>query len=195
MKRLLLGLVLILTIFIPTGSTLAQEPPELPFYCQPEYVLNELTFQLQNVTSFEDLGLVFQFLVNTTTTCIEPVFNVVLQSLGLPPMDGGIEPVLQNFDPNDGVMTTDEAEYVIQSAFSGDIETANLYICPSEQLDPNDLEALGEVTVNYITCTENTDTSLVCDYSVELTLPGSETETFETSVTFFVQDGKLCETE
>ncbi|MBZ0308879.1 MAG: hypothetical protein K8I82_22620, partial [Anaerolineae bacterium] len=145
MKRLLLGLILVITVFIPASTTLAQEPPdipELPFYCQPEYVLNEFMLQVQNITSLEDLGLVLQFLANTATTCVEPVLNAVFESLGLPPMNGGGEVVLQDFDPNDGVMSADEAEYVIQTAFSGDIETANLYICASEQLDPADLEEL-----------------------------------------------------
>jgi hypothetical protein len=110
-------------------------------------------------------------------------------------MNGGGEVVLQDFDPNDGVMSADEAEYVIQTAFSGDIETANLYICASEQLDPADLEELGQITIDYITCTETPDATFVCEYSVRLAQPGSTPETFETSVTFFAVDGKLCETE
>lgn len=198
MRRLSLILVLIAVICVPAGSTLAQEPsgiPELPYYCQFDYVVNELMFRLENVTTLEDLGQIFQFLVDMATSCAEPILNMIMEELGLPPVNGGGDVIFQGFDPNDGVMTGNEAEFVIQTAFSGDIAGANLYICPSEQLDPADLEEIEQITVNHVDCAEGPDNTIVCEYSAQVELAGSYPETFETTFTFHVEDGKLCETE
>lgn len=191
MKRVALFLVALVSL-IPMGGVFAQSPDEdteLPFYCELDYIVDELTFLAEDVDELQDLTYLIEFFVTTLVDCAEPLFNVLLDELEtLLEIDDDPdtpEP-LSNFDPNDGVLTEEEAEYALNSAFGGDLETANQYLCEDEQVDQDEFNALGEVTVNSIDCTPIGSTMSCVFDVVTSSIALNQTTTFD------IVDGKLC---
>lgn len=192
MKRIALVLIFLGMVFVPGGQVFAQDDT-LPAYCELDYILEELMLHISNIERLEDLAPVVEFVLTTITECAEPVLNRLVEALlGISVEDGGVivEPAV-NFDPNDGVMTGDEAEYVVYSVFSGDIAIANQYLCADEQIDEDEFDLLGEVTVDYVTCREG-ENAVTCNYSVTFQLEGTEPTPLEDTTTFEIVDGKLC---
>lgn len=191
MKRIALVLIFLGMVFVPREQVFAQDDT-LPAYCELDYILEELMLHIGNVERLEDLAPVVEFVLTTITECAEPVLNRLVEALlGVSVEEGGVIEPTVNFDPNDGVMTGDEAEYVVYSVFSGDIAIANQYLCADEQIDEDEFDVLGEVTVDYVTCREG-ENAVTCDYSVTFQLGSNDASPLEDSTTFEIVEGKLC---
>ena len=86
-----------------------------------------------------------------------------------------------------GSVSEGDAESAINDAFAGNFEEANEHICDTEHLNAEDLEDVEGITVNDVSCEEDGDEAMHCEYTVTF-------EEIETNLetTFRIQDGKLC---
>lgn len=187
MKRLMLVILAFALAVVPTGTAFAQDGSGIPPFCDPERVLQRLMFQAENVEDFDDATF---FLQNAGQALIEcgpfwlqaAIESIAGMLMGQPPMNGtGV-----NLNPNDGVLTSEEAEFALRAAFAGDFADANQYLCPDEQLDDDD-STIGEIVIDELSCAPQ-GVDMVCDVTLSV-----EGDTFEQTVTFEVEDGKLCD--
>ena len=199
-KRLILIVTVFALMLSPTASAFAQTQPPGPSGCDPELFLNELVSRLTFVIELQDLGDVIMFAAETTSLCMEEwltmllgpdIMNMFPPELVPPLPGGGIEdgsPTTSPGNPNDGVMSPEEAEFVLTTAFGGDFATANQYICLAEQLDESDIPPAGSLTLDRVKCAAVEDT-MSC--SIEGSISG---EALNDTVTFQIENGKLCGT-
>jgi hypothetical protein len=193
MKKLTLVFLVLIIALVPTGQVFAQgdDPPNIPYFCQPDVVLDDAATQLSYIEDLEDVADFLVYMLERLMTCAEPVFNAIVDMImgGMMPPPPGGEGSL-NLNANDGVLTEIEAEFAIEQAFMGNTAAANEFICDLEQIDPDEVLE-GSITINSLECTSLGDI-MSCDYEVVVTTDG-ETSIIEDTVNFEVVDGKLCE--
>lgn len=191
MAKKLAIFLLVMIAALPAGNVIAQDAQPLPAECEVEVALNELEFRLENLQTFEDAAELIDFLATLVANCsdawLDKFFDAILDAPA--PKD---ETAL---DPDDGILTEAEAVFAIEAAFNGDIETANQYICPDEQILPEEAEALPPNMETLITiegCTANGD-RMHCE--ITFTFEGMEIENSFMPFDFSIVDGKLCAAE
>ena len=195
-KALPLLLVFILSL-IPTAPALAQGDDGVSPGCDPEVVINDFEFLFNNIEDFEDLVEALTVSGFVLVDCADDWLNLLMMfamqqfggDLGFPPMppppppgpDGGSA-------GNQDSLTARDAETAIRAAFTGDIDTANQYVCPAEQLDSSeDVGFPDDLEINEISC-QRLGGVMNCTYSIS----SEETGTLEEELNFDIVDELLC---
>ncbi len=88
-----------------------------------------------------------------------------------------------------GDVSEDDAEKAIKAAFEGDADEANKFLCDADKVEDGDMPE--GITVENISCAKDGD-DMKCDVNISMAIEGAEPQTFEQSITFGVEDGKLC---
>jgi hypothetical protein len=88
-------------------------------------------------------------------------------------------------------LSTDDAEKALRAGFSGDVDEANKYFCDDNKLTEEEASIMEGIEVKSVSCEKDGD-NMKCDYTISLTVEGSEPQEFSSSATIAVKDGKLC---
>lgn len=89
-----------------------------------------------------------------------------------------------------GDISEDDAEKAIKAAFEGDADEANKFLCDADKVEGGEMPE--GITVEDISCAKDGD-DMKCDVNLSMVVTeGAEPQTFEQSLTFGVEDGKLC---
>lgn len=196
MKRIMLFALLIIVFLIPTNAVFAQDfDSDIPADCQLEVVLERFTTLLMESSDEESLMYALEYLMERVETCAEPWLTSLFVELEplLNQLMGGMDAPIQDFAeglmlaPDDGVLTSDEAEYAINQIFSGNVAEGNQYLCEDEQVSEDDVPFM--TTINELSCMEENG-AMNC--YIDAIVAG---EVFQTTVIFEIENGKLCENE
>src|SRR5687767_4555790 len=159
MRRAMTLLFLVIVFLIPTQAAFAQDG-DMPFGCDFETVLNDFSAMLMESADPDAAAQAFEYLLDRVVECAEPWLNAFFVEVIEPLLSdlmggmGGIDiPPDLLLAPDDGVLTSDEAEYAINQVFGGDLAEANQFICESEQVE--DTEAPPLSYINEISCQED----------------------------------------
>jgi hypothetical protein len=201
MQKILALCLLSLMIFLPAAPALAQGEDDGggTFYdCDPFNALDNLTISLTFIT---DLAGVEDFLLYALGYLLECGDDWALQLIGsLFGLDmgmGGGDAGDYGGDYGDygygaSSLTPEDAEFALNSAFSGDFITANFFFCPEDQFTAEDQAELANVTLNSLDCTASPEgETITCTFDLSLTEDG-ETSQLVDKVIFETEDGLLC---
>lgn len=184
----LVGILLVL--LMPSAPLLAQDPVQSDDPCDPNATLNEFLERFSEIQDLDQLVEQLAWAGERVMLCWDTWLNLLIEQLMgaqsfMPPLEPA--PFEGSLSPDDGVLTPAEAEFVIQIAFSGDLETANQYLCADAQLTPEDM--LDDVFLESVSCVQTTDDIMTCTVTVTSTTLGTQTD----SIDFQIVGGKLCE--
>jgi hypothetical protein len=198
MKKSLLLLLVLIVSLIPTAPVLAQGDDPIPPACQPESVLSDFELMFSDVQNFEDLMGALSFSSLVVMDCYDDWLNLLLElameqfGSGIPlPIPQAVPDIEEESSGPVASLTARDAEAALQAAFSGDIELANEYVCPAEQIDPT--EGVGfpsDLVVNELSCQRLGDV-MNCTYSSTSDALGGD---LEDELNFEIVDELLCET-
>lgn len=191
MKRILNLLLVAALLLLPTASVFAQDDDDMwggdvPYFCQLEVLLTSWGEQLTQVQSGDDLLMFFEDAATTVFLCgsiwVEALFPDLFGDMTDEP--DGFDTM---YDPYDGVLSAEEAEYAIVEIFDGNYEEGIQYLCFDEQPESEEEAGVELVSINEVDCMADGD-FMVCEIELE-----SFGESESLTATFEVVDGQLCE--
>jgi hypothetical protein len=161
-------------------------------------VLSDFEVTFSDVQSFEDLMGALSFGSLVVMDCYDDWLNLLLElaleqfGSGIPlPIPQAVQGIEEESSGPAASLTARDAEAALQAAFSGDIELANEYVCPAEQIDPT--EGVGfpsDLVVNDVSCQRLGDV-MNCTYSITSDALGGD---LEDELNFEIVDELLCTT-
>lgn len=196
MKRLFFGLLIVALLAIPANAAFAQDfGDDFSVYdCDPMVALDNLSVTFTFASDLPSLGNALIYAGGYLATCIGEWLPLLINGLMGMVMGGAVMPAFP--DTSTGIatssgMTAFDAETALWAAFGGDIDTANAYLCLDDQISADDLTAIGDVTVESLSCYESGEGLITCDTTLTVGT-GENANTFDDSTTFEIVDGLLC---